>query len=394
MKKLSGLPKVLAIVLVLAIVVALVIVLMPRSETRTLTADFPRTVSLYEGSDVKILGVGVGKVDKVTPVGTQVRVKMHYDAKYKIPADAKAAVVSPSIVGDRFVQLTPAYTKGAVMQDNATLGMDRTATPLELDEIFGSINDLDIALGPDGANKAPGGGGVGPLTRLLDSTARNFGGQGVEFNKTLKNFGAFTKTLADNKDALFGTLNKVEDFTSTLKKNDGTVRRFNDSLAQGADLLAGERQELAAVLRDLSVAMVQVRGFVKENRSTLTRNISGLNQISKTLVKRRDALDKTLKYAPDALNNLFLAGNVKQGTLDTRDNLGELVTQLSADPAAILCSFVKQADTSGSTCNLIKQALAKSPLPRPRAFAGDPSTRPRVVEPTDPSMGGLVEVTR
>ena len=118
------------------------------------------------------------------------------------------------------------------MPDDAHLGLDRTATPLELDEIFSSINDLDKALGPDGANKADAGG-VGPLTRLLDSTARNFGGQGVEFNKTLKNFGAFTKTLADNKDALFSTLGKVENFTSTLKKNDTTVRRFNDSLAAG-----------------------------------------------------------------------------------------------------------------------------------------------------------------
>ena len=121
-----------------------------------------------------------------------------------MPADAKAAVISPSIVGDRFVQLTPAYTGGDVLEDNARLGEDRTATPLELDEIFSSINDLNIALGPEGANKPTTAASA--LTRLLDSTARNFGGQGVEFNKTLKNLGALTKTLADNKDELFGTL--------------------------------------------------------------------------------------------------------------------------------------------------------------------------------------------
>ncbi len=98
------------------------------------------------------------------------------------------------------------------------------------------------------------------------------------------------------------------------------MRRFNDSLAQGANLLAGERQDLAAVLHNLSVAMVEVRSFVKENRASLTSNISGLNQISKILVKRRDALDEILRVAPAALNNLYLAGNVKHGTLDTRDN--------------------------------------------------------------------------
>ena len=220
----------------------------PGSDKKYVTASFPRTVSLYEGSEVKILGVAVGKVETVEPTGTNVTVKFYYEGDQKVPADAKAAVISPSIVGDRFIQLTPAYSGGEQLENNAKLGEDRTATPLELDEIFGSINDLTKALGPDGANK-PVENGVGPLTRLLDSTARNFGGQGAEFNTTLKNLGALTKTLADNKDELFGTLAQVEEFTKTLADNDGTVRRFNDSLAGGADLLAGERQELAAVLK-------------------------------------------------------------------------------------------------------------------------------------------------
>ena len=212
MKVFSKISPLVAGIAVAALVVALLVVFWPGADKKYVVAEFPRTVSLYEGSDVKILGVAVGKVEKVTPAGTKVKVKIYYDGKYKVPADAKAVVVSPSIVGDRFVQLTPAYKDGAVMANNATLGTDRTATPLELDEIFSSLNQLNIALGPDGANKATGGG-VGPLTRLLDSTARNFGGQGVEFNKTLKNFGALTKTLADNKDELFGSLTKVENFT-------------------------------------------------------------------------------------------------------------------------------------------------------------------------------------
>jgi virulence factor Mce-like protein len=351
-------------------------------------------VSLYEGSDVKILGVAVGKVDSVVPSGTTVTVKFHYDSKYKVPADAKAAVISPSIVGDRFVQLTPAYTGGAVMEDGARLGPDRTATPLELDEIFGSLNDLNIALGPDGANKAADGG-VGPLTRLLDSTARNFGGQGVQFNQTLKNFGALTKTLADNKDEFFGTLKQVEDFTSTLKKNDTTVRQFNDSLASGANMLAGEREELAAVLKNLSVAMTQVRGFVRENRASLTRNISGLNRLSKTLVKRRDAVDEILHVAPAALNNLYLAGNVRQGTLDTRANNDQTFSQLEKSPAAVLCTFVEQSDPSGKACSLIEQALNAKSLGRTTPFsAGTSDAAPTVVEPVDRTLGGLLEVSR
>ena len=65
------------------------------SDTKTVTAYFPRTVSLYEGSDVRVLGVPIGKVEEVTPEGTQVKVVMRYDEEVQIPADATAVIISP-----------------------------------------------------------------------------------------------------------------------------------------------------------------------------------------------------------------------------------------------------------------------------------------------------------
>jgi virulence factor Mce-like protein len=369
------------VVVVVVLLVAAVLLILPGGGTKTVTADFPRAVSLYKGSDVKILGVSVGKVEDVTPIGTKVRVKFTYDDKYQVPADAKAVVISPSIVGDRFIQLTPVYRGGAVLKDNARLGLDRTATPLELDEIFGSINNLSKALGPQGANK-PDATGTGALTRLLDSTAKNFGGQGVEFNSTLKNLSRLTKTLADNKDELFGTVSEIEKFTAALSANDETVRKFNDSLASGAQLLADERQDLAQVLQNLSVAMTQVRSFVAENKTALTTNIKGLNQISKTFAKNRDALEESLKDAPEALNNLALAYNETSGTLDTRANVGETVNQLTSKPSVVLCAILPDA------CGPLKTVL--NILGLNRAPALTQSSKVTVVEPVDKTLGGLV----
>src|SRR3954466_8782867 len=123
--------KVLSIVAVIGIVVALVVVALPGQDKKYLTASFPRTVSLYEGSDVRILGVPVGKVESVTPAGTDVVVKMWYDAKYDVPADAQAVIISPAVVGDRFVQLTPVYKKGEkALASHAVLTTKSTSTPL------------------------------------------------------------------------------------------------------------------------------------------------------------------------------------------------------------------------------------------------------------------------
>jgi virulence factor Mce-like protein len=384
----SGLARLLGIVLALALVVGLVLLFLPGKGSKTLVAEFPRAVSLYEGSDVKILGIKVGTVDTVTPSGTNVIVKMSYDGKYKLPSDAQAVLISPSIVGDRFIQITPVYKGGGVLADNAHLGTDRTATPLELDQIYGSLNDLSVALGPQGVNKTDGKG-VGALTRLLDSTARNFGGQGVKFNETLQNLGKFTKTLANNKDELFGTARQLEVFVKTLAENDTTVRQFNDSLSAAADLLAGERKDLAAALRNLGTAMVKVHGFVRDNKDLLAKNIRGLDKFAKVIVKQRAALDETLTNAPDALNNLSLAYNPRTGTLDTRDNIGEAVNQLQSNPASLVCSFLGGAPNATENCKKVTDALK---LPRSGAFRKPAGTRD--VQYVDRSLGGLVEVTR
>jgi phospholipid/cholesterol/gamma-HCH transport system substrate-binding protein len=343
-------------------------------ETKTLTAHFPRTISIYEGSDVRVLGVPVGKVDRVTPSGTDVVVTMHYDADVQVPADAKAAIVAPAIVGDRFVQLTPVYTGGQVLADGATLDEDRTAVPLELDQIYTSIDDLAVALGPTGANKE------GALSDLLESTAKNFGGQGAKFHQTIEDFGRLSTTLDDNKEELFGSARKLEGFIGTLAENDKTVRRFNDSLADVSSMLSGERQELSEALENLSTALGQVTSFVKENRDALGANITGLNRVSKVLVKRRAELDSILDSAPLALNNLALTYNPEAGTLDTNANLGELVNQVTGKPSELLCGIVGQADKSGALCGLVKQALGRS-APGGRT-SGDRF---------DPTLGGLVE---
>lgn len=382
--KKPGLTRILAGVTVLAVVAALLLAVLQGEDEKTLTASFPRTVSLYEGSDVRILGVPIGKVETVTPSGTDVTVTMSYDAKYKIPAEAQAVIISPAIVGDRFVQLTPVYTGGEFLASGAELSIDETSTPLELDEIYQSIDDLTVALGPDGANSE------GALTNLLDSTARNFAGQGDQFHQTIENLGKFTGTLENNKEELFGTAREMERFVSALAENDQTVRQFNDSLVGAADLLKDERDDLALALENLGVAMQQVSTFVKENKDALSENIKGLNAVTRILVKQRAALDETLGVAPTALTNLFHTYNPKTGTLDTRTNMGENVAALEHNPAEVICAFLHQTPSPKESCDLIRQAL-----PRAAALRGSERSSEAVhVEYVDRSLAGVVEVQR
>ncbi|QDH11093.1 MCE family protein [Nocardioides dongxiaopingii] len=368
---------VVPLVLLMLVVAAGLTLFQDGEEDKTVTAWFPRTVSLYEGSDVRVLGVPVGKVESITPEGTRVKVVMTYDPEVQLPRDAKAVLVSPAIVGDRYVQLTPAYTGGAEMADGAELEA-LSQVPLELDEIYSSLDRLTVALGPNGANAD------GALTDLLQVTADNFGGQGEQFNQTVKDVGRLSETLDDNKEELFGAAAELQKFITTLADNDTTVRDFNDSLGRVSTLLAGEREELAGSLRNLGIALDQVSGFVRENREILSEDITGLNRVAKVLVKQRKALDETLRIAPLALNNLQLTYNPDTGTLDTNANISNLVNEITSDPAAVLCALVSANDDDGKVCDLIQT------LPLPRAATFGPGTGSLYENPSDPTLGGFV----
>ncbi len=376
--------RLLAPLVVLGFVVAAAVSVLGGDTARTVVAHFPRTISVYEGSDVRVLGVPVGTVTRVEPTGTDVAVTMTYDEEVKLPADAKAVIIAPSVVGDRYVQLTPAYSgTGEVLADGAELSVDQTSEPLELDQIYDSLDRLNVALGPRGANR------TGALSDLLSVTADNFGGQGTTFRQTIKDFSRLSATLAGNSDELFGSVEALGGFMATLAENDQTVRQFNQSLADVSTMLEGEREELVAATRNLSVALNAVKGFVEENKDSLSRNISGLNRVSKVLVRQRAALDEILRVAPGALNNLALTYNPQAGTLDTRANFGQSIDQLEADPAALLCGFVGQVERSGEACDTITELLSRS---RPGAL-GKPDVLP-ARDVFDPSLGGLVEVER
>ncbi|MET0930247.1 MAG: MCE family protein [Aeromicrobium sp.] len=357
-QRFAGLSKVLVAVVVLLLIAATLLFLNKGDGKRYITVDFEQTNSVYKGSDVKVLGVPVGRVESLRPRGDVVRVKISYDGKQRLPADVKAVVVSPSIVGDRFIQLAPAYDGGATLKDDAHLSVDRTAVPVELDAVYQSLDDLSVALGPKGANDD------GSLSRLVDGTAEQFRGQGAQVNETIKNFGKLSTTLSNNKDELFGSLREVEEFVSLLKANDSAVRSFNDSTAQVSTVLEGEREDLAATLEALSKALVDVNGLVKENRTALRGNVDNIASLANLLAKHKDELEQITVNAPSALSNVALAYNGRSGTLDTRADIPEIVSGTLSDPGSFLCNVLGETVDDKGLCTTLTDLLDVLPLPR------------------------------
>jgi phospholipid/cholesterol/gamma-HCH transport system substrate-binding protein len=281
------------------------------------TAYFSRAVGVYSGSDVRVLGVRVGQVDAVTPRGEQVQVDMTVDGSVGIAEDTTVLVIAPSVVADRYVQFAKLARGGPRLKDGASIPVQRTATPVELDQLYASLDTLSKALGPNGANSQ------GALSDLLKTGAQNLQGNGQAFNDSVRNFAQLARTLAGNSGDLFGTVDELQRFTTMLATNDQQVSGVNQQLSQISGTLAANSGELAHALDSLGQALGDVQAFIRDNRGAIKSNVDNLVTTTRTLVEQRQSLAETLDGVPLAVSNVLNAIDPATGRLRGRGNVLE-----------------------------------------------------------------------
>ena len=356
---------------------------------KTLTAHFPRAVSIFEGSDVRILGVNAGRVTAVTPEGGSVRVDMAYDGVYDLPSDAQAVIVTPTLVSDRFIQITPVYTEGEVLPDGADIALPDTAVPIELDRIYASLRDLAATLGPNGVNAD------GTLNHLVRAGAGALDGQGKRGNQMLINLAEAASTFNNSGGDLFQTVSQLADFTSALSANDTLVRAFIEDLADVSQQLSDERVELQRTLSAVADAVGTVEGFVRDNRKALVTDVEKLSRVMRTIASERASLDTALNVAPVAIGNLFLAYNTESGSIGSR--IGASGNAFNAD--GFLCSVVQQSDlpkvSKDLACKLFAALLEPAEnelptLPPPSGRSAGPVGRVAPGLPATSDLAGFV----
>ena len=303
--------------------------LFTRAGTTDVTANFDKSVGIYKGTDVRVLGVKVGSITSVEPQGDMVKVGMRVDRGVDIPADAKAVQVTPSLVSDRYIQLAPAYKGGPKMESGTLIPRDRTATPVEVDQLYASIDGLSEALGPNGANKN------GALNGLVGTLGNNLDGNGAALGKTITELTGAARTLNSYRGDLFDTIKNLQVFVSALAQNDQQVREFNGQLSSLTGFLAGERADLGQALNQLSYTLGDVATFVRDNKDLVASNADGLVQVTQTLTNNRQDLADSLTTLPLALSNVANAYDAESGSLASRIDLPE-----AQDPLGTFCKLL------------------------------------------------------
>jgi phospholipid/cholesterol/gamma-HCH transport system substrate-binding protein len=341
----------LAVGLVLVLIGGIVAV--ARSATgvghTNVVAYFDNSYGIYVGDDVVILGVPVGKIDKIDAEPDRVKISFWYDSKYKVPAEAKAMTLSPRLVTIRAIQLTPVYTVGPVMQNNAVIPRERTAVPVEWDDLREQLQKLTETLQPTQP------GGVSTLGAFVNTAADNLRGQGASIRDTILKLSQAISALGDHSGDLFGTVKNLSVLVSALHDSSDLLQQLNGNLADVTGQLANDPDEVGNAVKDLNGLVGDLTSFVADNRESLGTTSDKLASVSKAVVESLDDLKQTLHIAPTAFQNFINIYEPAQGALS-----GALAFNNFADTTQFLCSSIQAASRMGAeqSAKLCAQYLA------------------------------------
>ena len=309
-----------------------------KAATTTVVAYFADALAVYPGDRVQIMGVKVGSVDSVEPAGDKMKVTLSFASRYKVPADATASVLNPTVVASRVIQLAPPYTGGPALADNAVIPLERTQVPVEWDDIRKQLDTLVTELGPTPSQPK------GPLGDFVQSLADGLSGKGKQINTTFRALSDAVAALGEGRDDLFGVTKSLALFVNALHQNDKQFVALNNNLATFTTSLTNSDQELANAVKDIDTLLKTARKFVDDNGSVLATDINNLAAVTNTLMQPepRNGLETALHVYPN------LAANVNNIYHPTHGTIQAIPAVASwANPMQFICSGIQAASRLG-----------------------------------------------
>lgn len=310
---------------------------------------FDNSNGIYVGDHVVIRGVPVGKIEKIEPEPDRVKISFWYHDKHNVPADAKAVILSPTLITARSIQLTPAYTGGPSMRDHTVIPLERTAVPVEWDDLRQQLEKLTETLQPT----TPGG--VSTLGGFVSTAADNLRGQGSDIRESVVKLSRAVSALGDHSDDLFSSMKNLSILVSALHDSSGLLKRLNENLAAVTRVVANDPNEVGDAVRSLSDVAGDVTNFVADNREALGTTSDKLASVSGAVVDSLDDVKQALHVFPTTAQNFVNIYQPAQGTLT-----GILGVNNFANPIQFLCGAVQAASRLGAkeSAKLCVQYLA------------------------------------
>jgi len=249
---------------VVGVAVVAAILLLTGGKKHEYTLVFQTAGQLVKDNDVQIGGRRIGRVADIKLSNNNLaEVKIQVDEPYAPLHQGTTATIrsgSLSGVANRYISLAPGPNNARKIDDGATLGLDKTTTSVDLDQLFDTLD---------------------PKTRkslqdVIRGSATQYEGKGKQANEALKYFSPTLSTTSRLVDELDRDQQSLQDFivytaraTTALaeKRDDVADLVSNANTASGA--IASESDSLNQALSVLPRTLRQANTTFVNLRSTL-----------------------------------------------------------------------------------------------------------------------------
>ncbi|MET3860497.1 phospholipid/cholesterol/gamma-HCH transport system substrate-binding protein [Dietzia sp. 2505] len=285
---------------------------------QVITAEFTSAEGVYVGSQVRIVGVEVGIVEKVEPTGDVARVQLSLDPGTRLPADVGAVVMNPAVIADRFVELTPAYVGGPTFPDDGVIPAERTRAPLDFDEFVSSLDTLSSAFSP----------GADEVARGLDRGAEALDGRGETLSRAIRDLSTVSAVGGDRARDLDAIVTELAVLMDAAGGRDKTMRDLVLGLDDLGRQLRDDQIDVAAPAEDLRVILDELDAIVAARGDDITATTAATREVTALYARHRADFAEFLDLYPVMMENLA-AGIGPDGRARIRLNVSSNITHFA-----------------------------------------------------------------
>ena len=253
-------------------------------ERLTVEVTLGDAAGLTDGAAVRVAGVQVGQVEAMSVDHNQAQLQVSIAKSAQIREDAKIQVRARSILGEKYLELTPISRDAPLLVSGAKLAVTKPQT--EIDELVNSLGPLVTSIDAEAMQEA--------MTRL---------GQALEDDpdqmaRMLGNVDTIIKNGAAASDSLDGLMSETRSTLSTVRQ----VAKDARPMIQRTDRIIGRVDTATENLPQISD---DVQGMVSDARAMLNDSQALMKRLERSTAKIEKVLDNVAEIDKWELRRLL-----------------------------------------------------------------------------------------
>jgi len=233
------------------------------------SATFDNVAGLSEGAYVDVAGVPIGRVDRLEVDGGKARIHLALREDARIRADAVVRVRARSLLGEKYVEITPQSATTPLVKDGDELPVG--APTVEIDELVTQMSPVVAAVDP------------AALAQLLNAVSDVYKDDPERMKKVADDVETIVHNAAlasAEAPALVSEARQtMADVRQVARAARPVIQHADDTIARADKALDGA----APAMDDLQALLEDGRGAVSDGRAVLSKLDGSMGEVQVVL---------------------------------------------------------------------------------------------------------------